>query len=91
MKIVDFFGVGVPVISLSFPAIGELVRNGVNGLLIENKDGVKESDELCRLLTEVLSNEGELERIRKGALEESKKRWDANWTRKLGPKFPENS
>lgn len=65
MKIVDFFGVGVPVISLSFPAIGELVRNGVNGLLIENKDGVKESDELCRLLTEVLSNEGELERIRK--------------------------
>ncbi|KAF3993483.1 hypothetical protein FT663_00506 [Candidozyma haemuli var. vulneris] len=93
MKIVDFFGVGVPVISLSFPAIGELVVNNLNGLTINPKEETTKSkgEELYRLLTEVLSDEKQLLKLKAGALAESKKRWDANWSRKLASKFPECS
>ncbi|CAI5759208.1 unnamed protein product [Candida verbasci] len=35
MKIVDFFGCGLPVISLKFSAIDELVKDKVNGLVVE--------------------------------------------------------
>lgn len=89
MKIVDFFGVGVPVISLSFPAIGELVVDGVNGLVVHEKGGVSTSDELCRLLTETLQEKKLLEKLKAGAVEESRKSWDDNWSRKLASKFPD--
>lgn len=89
MKIVDFFGVGVPVISLNFPAIDELVKDEVNGFVTKNnKDySIKESDEIYRLLIKVFSDSNQLAKIKKGAIEESKKRWDQNWDAKLGSKF----
>lgn len=91
MKIVDFFGVGVPVISLSFPSIGELVIDGTNGLIVPEKTILSQSEELCRLITDVLGNEELLKKLKRGALWESKRRWDANWSRKLGSKFPDVS
>lgn len=88
MKIVDFFGVGVPVVSLSFPAIGELVKDGVNGLITHCKEGeVTESDEMFRLITSALGNSELLDKLKQGALKESENRWKENWLSKLGKTF----
>lgn len=89
MKIVDFFGVGVPVVTLNFPAIGELVTDGVNGLITKSgKDlAVKESDEMHRLITEALGNPELLAKLKQGALLESENRWKENWSANLGKQF----
>lgn len=77
MKIVDFFGCGVPVISLRFPAIGELVKDNVNGLIC--KDNENEDEELLRLLTKAFTDSSLMTKIKQGAMEESNIRWDDNW------------
>lgn len=88
MKIVDFFGVGVPVVTLSFPAIGELVKDGVNGLITRRKDdSITETDEMFRLLHDALCSESLLSTLKEGALKESKNRWEQNWTATLGKTF----
>mmetsp|Transcript_9409 Transcript_9409/g.11707 ORF Transcript_9409/g.11707 Transcript_9409/m.11707 type:complete len:473 (+) Transcript_9409:165-1583(+) len=89
MKIVDFFGCGIPVITLYFPAIGELVKHRINGLITKSdKDSsVNESQEIYRLLTEAFTNEDLLDRIKQGALNESNLRWEENWNNKLGKLF----
>lgn len=85
MKIVDFFGVGVPVISLSFPAITELVKDNVNGLLTKPKLGIplEEAKEIYRLLTECFLDQELYHSIHDGALQESRLRWDQNWIAKF--------
>lgn len=83
MKIVDFFGVGVPVITLRFPAIGELVKDGVNGLVLS---GVKSEEiEMYECMSTTLGDENLLAKLKKGAMSESEQRWDENWSRKLAP------
>ncbi|KAI3405549.2 ALG1 [Candida oxycetoniae] len=86
MKIVDFFGCGIPVVSLNFPAIDELVKDGENGLVAENST----SDEVCSLLTQAFTDDKLLKHLKMGAIDESKSRWNENWIRVLQPKF-ENS
>ncbi|RCK56100.1 Chitobiosyldiphosphodolichol beta-mannosyltransferase [Candida viswanathii] len=87
MKIVDFFGCGVPVISLNFPAIDELVQDGVNGLITDNKAGDAESKLVCRLISEVFTDDKLLATLKEGAMKESELRWDENWFNVLGSKF----
>ncbi|CUM66287.1 uncharacterized protein PRCAT00003949001 [Priceomyces carsonii] len=89
MKIVDFFGCGVPVISLKFPAIGELVKQGINGLIVEdvNETGRSQAESMERLLENVLTDPKLLRDLKVGALEESYIRWDEHWNAKMGPKF----
>lgn len=89
MKIVDFFGCGIPVITLRFPAIGELVKHGTNGLITKSdKDSnVNESQEIYRLLTEAFTNYELLDKIKQGALKESNLRWEENWNNKMGKRF----
>lgn len=88
MKIVDFFGCGIPVISLSFPAIYELVKQDVNGLIA---DGSKDpQDEIYRLLIQAMSDTEVLDRIKQGAMKESDLRWDQNWLRVLKKSFEYN-
>ncbi|RLV90706.1 Chitobiosyldiphosphodolichol beta-mannosyltransferase [Spathaspora sp. JA1] len=84
MKIVDFFGCGVPVVSLSFPAIPELVKEGVNGLLVTSDD---KSGEMCQLFIKVFTNGDLWSKLREGALKESNLRWDENWSTTLGKTF----
>lgn len=84
MKVVDLLGVGVPVVAKRFEAIGELVKQGENGVLFE--DG----EELGRVLEGLLGGLGGnkvLEKLRKGAGEEGGRRWDGEWDKIAAPVF----
>lgn len=76
MKVVDMFGAGLPVVGydqyFSWP---ELVKEGVNGW------GFTTSDDLADILEEVFKDTSgkELARLKKGAIEEGRKRWDEEW------------
>lgn len=77
MKVVDMFGCGLPVCSISYPCIGELVKPGVNGLIFH--DASELSDQLMQLL--VLQPES-LVKFRSGVKME---KWDANWNQQCFP------
>ncbi|KAI0391402.1 glycosyltransferase family 33 protein [Xylariaceae sp. FL0594] len=85
MKVVDMFGAGLPVVAYSgYESFGELVREGFNGC------GFETSDELAATLLRLLGQGGgvhELARLKQGALEESRRRWDSEWDSVLGPNF----
>lgn len=87
MKIVDFFGVGVPVVTLSFPAISELVKDGVNGLVVP---GVRAAyEELYECILQIFGSAKLLQTLKSGAMKESERRWDDNWNAVLRPIFVE--
>ncbi|TVY13913.1 Chitobiosyldiphosphodolichol beta-mannosyltransferase [Lachnellula arida] len=76
MKVVDMFGAGLPVVGYGdYESWGELVREGVNGR------GFVKSVDLARVLRELFSDrEGkELASLRRGAVEEGRRRWDEEW------------
>lgn len=83
MKIVDFFGCGVPVVSLTFPAISELVKDGVNGIIVTKND----SASMLEALMKLLKNQHLLNTLREGAFQESTKTWDENWDRHMKKRF----
>lgn len=80
MKVVDMFGAGLPVVGWDqFEAWPELVQEGING------KGFKSAEGLERLLEELFRQDGaRLAKIRKGALEESKRRWEHEWPKVAG-------
>ncbi|ODV94648.1 hypothetical protein PACTADRAFT_3531 [Pachysolen tannophilus NRRL Y-2460] len=84
MKIVDLFGCGIPVISLTFDSIEELVKDGVNGILVKDFIGMFNALEI--LLNENNGPES-LEKIKKGAMLESQERWDETWNTTFGSLF----
>lgn len=84
MKIVDFFGCGIPVISLDFPAIDELVKHNHNGVVVMGKDQPRE---ICKHLEQLFLHPETLKLLRDGAMQESKHRWDDNWNRVMKLKF----
>jgi beta-1,4-mannosyltransferase len=76
MKVVDMFGAGLPVVGYeAYESWSELVKEGVNGR------GFVTSGDLARVLEELLRDqEGrELAILRKGAVEEGRRRWDEEW------------
>lgn len=81
MKIVDMFGCGIPVISLNFPAIDELVLDGSNGLVC--KESSSQPDEICRLLQKSFTDDNLYKTIKLGAMNETNLRWQQNWNQKL--------
>ena len=84
MKVVDLFGVGVPVAAVGFKALSELVKDGVNGMVFN--DGEELGDRLVCLFDE--SKEGaELSVLKKGAEREEGRRWDGEWDRVAAPVF----
>ncbi|OBA22743.1 putative chitobiosyldiphosphodolichol beta-mannosyltransferase [Metschnikowia bicuspidata var. bicuspidata NRRL YB-4993] len=85
MKIVDFFGVGVPVVTLSFPAIGELVKDGVNGLVVSENITKSVPGDLYKLVALILGDDSRLAKLKLGAMSESKQRWNENWMQVLAP------
>ena len=83
MKVVDMFGAGLPVVGWSkFEAWPELIREGVNGM------GFESSEQLTDLLVDLFGSDTmQLERLREGALEESKRRWSDEWDPIAGKLF----
>ncbi|KAI1348729.1 family 33 glycosyltransferase [Xylaria sp. FL0043] len=96
MKVVDMFGSGLPVAAYSaYDSFDELVKEGVNGC------GFETADELAGILARLFGSTAEkgkgkgdgdgdgeeLARLRRGAREESKLRWDEEWDRVLGRVF----
>ena len=77
MKVVDMFGVGLPVLQLRFPCVTELVEDGVNGVLFED------AASLTRELSKVSGRGDALQKLRAGAgLQE---RWGGMWARCVAP------
>lgn len=87
MKILDFYGCGIPVISLDFPSISELVHDGKNGLICHPNEKSSNSDEIFKLLKTVLLDDKVSKTIKDGALNESKIRWKSNWINTLADIF----
>jgi beta-1,4-mannosyltransferase len=74
MKGLDMIGSGLPVLSVRYPCIGELVEDGTNGILFG--DGV----ELAAVLSKMLvTNEISMENLKKGSVAASELRWDQEW------------
>lgn len=84
MKIVDMFGCGIPCIALGFPALSELVKHESNGLI------VNDSNELANCLFKLFTSSSSsslYNQLKRGAIKESKIKWDSEWMEKIGPLF----
>ena len=75
MKVVDMFGAGLPVVGWGdFESWAELVHEDRNGL------GFSSSERLENILKKLFSkDDNTLRRLKRGAIEESKRRWDDEW------------
>ena len=84
MKVVDMFGAGLAVVGYgAYESWSELVKEGINGRSFVT------SDELAAVLEEMFGErEGtQLARLRKGAAEEGRRRWDEEWDGVAGRLF----
>lgn len=79
MKIVDMFGACLPVLAMSYQAIGELVNEN-NGITFKDKKELLDG-------LEILEDTWKLAELKKGATLESQLTWDALWAEKVGPVF----
>ncbi|KAF8349862.1 mannosyltransferase [Amanita rubescens] len=96
MKIVDMFGCGLPVCALGFSCIGELVKDGFNGLIFKN------ASQLAEQLEELLlsfPNSTRLHNLRSSLISPSRAKtraqrdehqwewssWEENWNRVVRP------
>ncbi|XP_020577667.1 UDP-glycosyltransferase TURAN isoform X2 [Phalaenopsis equestris] len=78
MKIVDMFGCGLPVCAVSFSCIGELVKDGENGLLFSSSSEL--ADQLMMLFKGFPDKCDALKALQEGALARgSSSRWSAEW------------
>lgn len=83
MKVVDMFGAGLPVLGYSnFKAWSELVKEDFNGL------GFANSEQMAAKLKSLFDpTDQQLDRLRQGAVLESKRRWEAEWDPVAGKLF----
>ena len=83
MKVVDMFGAGLPVAGWGdFEAWPELVHEGINGKSFGDAKGLE------AVLMQLFSGDGAvLERLKAGATDEGRKRWNEEWDRVAGDLF----
>ena len=70
------FGAGLPACAMKFNCVGELVKDGENGLVFETKEELAE--DMYRLLHS-FPEASELERLQKGVSPFQRLRWSENW------------
>ncbi|KAI9808432.1 MAG: mannosyltransferase [Pycnora praestabilis] len=84
MKVVDMFGAGLPVVGWSkFEAWSELVNEDENGRGFGSAEGLREV--LIQLFGDTARTE--LRKLRRGAIKEGQRRWDAEWEPVAGRLF----
>ena len=83
MKVVDMFGTGLPVAGWDgYQSWPELVKEGSNGV------GFRDADGLFHILCDLLGAQSpNLKELKRGALKESRHRWDDEWDAKAGQIF----
>ncbi len=83
MKVSDMFGAGLPVCAFDYaPCLSDVVRDGENGLLFTT------AEELADRLVELLDESAPLlDRLRRGAAEAARVRWDDEWRAVARPLF----
>ncbi|KAL9102543.1 MAG: hypothetical protein Q9163_002322 [Psora crenata] len=83
MKVVDMFGAGLPVVGWGdFEAWPELVKEGFNGMTFNS------AAQLGKILENLFRHDSKLlVKLRRGALEEGKRRWDHEWDSVAGDLF----
>jgi beta-1,4-mannosyltransferase len=74
MKGLDMIGSGLPVLSVNYACIGELVKDGTNGILFN--DGVESAEVLRRTL---VTKEISIDTLQNGSAVASELRWDDEW------------
>jgi beta-1,4-mannosyltransferase len=80
MKGLDMLGAGLPLLSVSYGCIDELVENGENGFLFEN------GDELALLLAKIFVEEQfTLAKLRNLVIASVKKKWGTIWEESARP------
>ncbi|SMN18017.1 similar to Saccharomyces cerevisiae YBR110W ALG1 Mannosyltransferase, involved in asparagine-linked glycosylation in the endoplasmic reticulum (ER) [Maudiozyma saulgeensis] len=77
MKILDMFGSGLPVIAMNYPVLNELVTHGQNGLKFTDRRELHESLIFAMKDSEIYTT------LKKGAVIESKNRWDSTWEKAM--------
>lgn len=91
MKIVDLFGSGVPVVTLGYPVIAELVKHDQNGVILDSSTETTESaKQMAQIIYELLYDPKHRQRylkIKEGAMKESERRWSHEWDVKLALKM----
>ena len=85
MKGLDMIGAGLPLLSVNYQCIGELVKEGENGLLFNDE---KELSEI--LIKLFVSNEISLEKLKEGSIKDSEEKWEEIWNENAKPVFFKN-
>jgi beta-1,4-mannosyltransferase len=80
MKGLDMIGAGLPLISVSYRCITELVNEGINGVLF--RDGEELGNVLRKL---IVTKEIDLRKLAEGSVESSKVKWEEIWRCKAEP------
>ena len=83
MKIVDMFGASLPVAAMRYAVIGELVQEGVNGVLFAD------ATELAAMFAKLLRGDERLtlRALKHGAAKWGEQTWDDHWKRCALPVF----
>lgn len=82
MKGLDMIGAGLPLLSVNYQCIRELVDENVNGLLFD--DGKDLAEILKKMF---ISNEISIEKLKEGSVKSSEKKWDNIWDECAKPVF----
>lgn len=77
MKILDMFGSGLPVLAMDYPVLNELVTHEINGLKFSDRRELHES------LIFAMKDQDLYKKLRNGAEEESRSRWNSSWERSM--------
>ena len=76
MKGLDMIGAGLPLLSIKYNCIDELVNEKVNGLLFEDGKSLADVIQHCFVDKDI-----NIEELRKGAISSGEEKWDGIWNR----------
>ena len=80
MKGLDMIGAGLPLLSVKYSCIDELVQETYNGLLFD------QAEDLAEILKKLLiTKELKIQKLRDGAQQSGEKKWETIWNESAKP------